>query len=62
MLFLIIHEEFHLETGNLYIQKDIRHLNYRKVITVLQANDKNEDDSRYISKNRLKQFRVSFTD
>lgn len=62
MLFLIIHEEFHLETANLCIQKDIRHLNYKKVITILQAIDKNEDDSRYILKNHLKQFRVSFTD
>ncbi|XP_035734843.1 cilia- and flagella-associated protein 65-like [Vespa mandarinia] len=62
MLFFIIHEEFHLETEHLCMQKDIRHLNDTKLIPVLQANDKIEDDFHDILRNRLKQFRVSFMD
>lgn len=50
MLFLIIHEEFHLETEHLFKEKDIRHMSYRKMLPTKRLNLHNQGNKNSTSK------------
>lgn len=45
MLFLIIHEEFQLETAHLFKEKDIRHISNVKILPTLKVREENEEGS-----------------
>ncbi|KAL2720807.1 cilia- and flagella-associated protein 65-like [Vespula squamosa] len=60
MLFFIILNEFHLETGHLFKQEDIRHLNYTNIISTLQMDNKYKDNFRDSLKNDTYRHNIFF--
>ncbi|XP_014600342.1 PREDICTED: uncharacterized protein LOC106784884 [Polistes canadensis] len=63
MLFLIIHEEFQLETAHLFKEKDIRHISSVKILPTLKVREENEEGSFYDNlKHHSTELRISFID
>ncbi|XP_043489612.1 cilia- and flagella-associated protein 65 [Polistes fuscatus] len=63
MLFLIIHEEFQLDTAHLFKEKDIRHISNVKILPTLKVCKENERGSFYDNlKHHATEFRISFID
>ncbi|KAI4499931.1 hypothetical protein M0802_004801 [Mischocyttarus mexicanus] len=64
MLFLIIHEEYQLETAHLFKEKDIRHISYTKVLPTLKVCEEDNKVGNFYDnlRHHSTEFRISFTD